>query len=90
MQNALIDPTQARLNVTWSGNNGDLPDTLANDLSDADVLRIAQEAIRGGGIPGIPMDANANLQDFVVERFQANEAFPWPRCVVRPKTPFGK
>ncbi len=89
MENPLVDMTQARLNVTFAGQNGDLPDTIANDLADADIVRIAQEAIRGGGVPGIIADPNASLQDFVVERFPPNEAFPWSRAVVRPKTPFG-
>jgi len=85
----LNDRTLARLNVTHSGGNGDLIDPISYDLPDADILRIAQEAIRSGGVPGIHAAPDATLQDFVVERFAANEARPWNVVLIRPKTPFG-
>lgn len=79
----------ARVNITWNGQNGDLPDLVNYDATDAEVRGWATEAIRTGGVPGIAADGNADLQDFVVDRFPANDAYPVPRLVIRPKTPFG-
>ena len=78
----------AKLNITWAGNNGDLPDPVGFDLDDASVKRIATESVRDGYVPGIPAAA-ADFKDFVVERFRANEAVPANRIMLRPKTPFG-
>ena len=83
----LYEPN-ARLNVTINGQNGDYPDPVNHDMADGDVKQIATEAIRSGYIPGITEDANADLADFVVDRFPATEELP-PRLMVRPKTPFG-
>lgn len=78
----------ARLNITYGGQNGDYPDGVNYDSTDADVKQIATEAIRTGYIPGIPADGNADIQDFVVDRFPATDELP-PRLMLRPKTPFG-
>lgn len=85
----LVGEDQARLNVTYSGSNGDLPDLINKDASDADIRRWATEAVQAGSVPGIPADPNANFNDFVVDRFPANEAVPVARVMLRPKTPFG-
>jgi len=85
----MIDATEARVNVTWSGSNGDLPDPVQYDAPDGDVLGWVSEAVRGGSIPGITADTNADFTDFVVERFAATEARPHRLIQVRPKTPFG-
>jgi hypothetical protein len=79
----------ARLNITFGGQNGDYPDPVSFDATDADVKQIATEAIRTGYIPGIPADGNADIQDFVVDRFPATDELP-PRLMLRPKTPFGE
>jgi hypothetical protein len=79
---------QARLNVTIHGQNGDYPDPVAFDSSDAEIKRIAAEAIHTGYIPGIEADRYVRLDDFVVDRFPATAELP-PRLMVRPKTPFG-
>ena len=78
----------ARLNVTFSGSNGDYPDPVDFDANDGDLKQVATEAIRTGYIPGIPADANVDLTDFVVDRFPATDGLP-ARCLIRPKTPFG-
>lgn len=83
-----MDATMARLNVTWNGANGDLPDPVAYDMPKEDLIRVAAEAIRGGYIPGIPMDLGVDLTDFEVDRFPATESLP-NRLFLRPKTPFG-
>lgn len=85
--NADFVPGEAVLNITWAGQNGDLPNPVLFDSADADIRRWATEAVRAG-VPGITADANVNFQDFVVERFGATEGLP-NRVVLRPKTPFG-
>lgn len=79
----------ARLNITWNGQNGDLVDPVPFDLSKGDILRVAEEAVRGGSVPGILADPDVNFSDFEVDRFSANEQIPQPRLFVRPKTPVG-
>jgi hypothetical protein len=83
-----IRDDEARVNVTWGGQNGDLPDPVHVDSADGDVKQMLAEASRGGGIPGIAADRNVDLGDFVVDRFAAKDDLP-NRISVRPKTPFG-
>lgn len=79
----------AKLNVTWAGQNGDLPDPVPYDATDGDLKAMAAEAITNGYIPGIGADANVNLGDFIVDRYAATNEIPYARVFVRPKTPFG-
>lgn len=83
-----IQPDEARVNVTWNNQNGDLPEPVRLDLTDGDVKQMVAEAIRGGGIPGVDADQNVDLTDFVVTRFGAKDDLP-NRLVIRPKVPFG-
>lgn len=78
----------ARLNITHGGANGDLLDPIAYDLPDADIRRMATEAVRTGSVPGIARAEAADFGDFVVERFPATDELP-NRVMLRPKTPFG-
>ena len=80
---------EARVNVTWGGQNGDLPDAVSFDATDGDVKQWLTEAIRTGGVPGVVADRNVDLRDFVVDRFEATAARPYRLIQVRPKTPFG-
>ena len=84
-----MEENEAMVNVTWNGNNGDLPDPVNYDSTDADILQMVQEAVRTGGVPGIPADQNATFTNFVVDRFGATEARPNKLISIRPKTPFG-
>ena len=80
----------ARLNITFSGGNGDSPDGVAFDATDAEILRIAEESIQNGYIPGIAADEDASLEGFEVVRYPADDGSGLGcRCFVRPKTPFG-
>jgi hypothetical protein len=79
----------AKLNVTWNGQNGDLPDPVPYDATDGDLRAMATEAIANGGIPGVTADAAVNLADFVVDRYAATDEIPFARVFIRPKTPFG-
>lgn len=85
----VIGAAEARVNVTYSGECGDLPDPVSFEATDGDVKAWVTEAVRTGGIPGIPADPRADFQDFVVERFPTKEGRPHNVLMVRPKTPFG-
>ncbi len=84
-----IRPHEARLNITWAGQNGDLPDPVPYAASTHALKRWAAEAIRGGSVPGIHAKSAVRLHDFVVDRFPANATIPHNRIFIRPKTPFG-
>lgn len=86
----IIGEHEARVNVTYNGENGDLPDPVSFDATDGDVKAWVQEAVRTGSIPGIPADERAEFHDFVVERFPRKEGRPSHTLVLRPKTPFGE
>jgi hypothetical protein len=85
----MIDMKEARVNITYGGQNGDLPDTVSYDATDAEVRQWVTEALRTGGVPGIPMTRDADLRDFVIDRYRANDVRPYNLIQVRPKTPFG-
>lgn len=85
MQN--LESGEALLNITYAGQNGDLPTPILFDSTEADIRRWATEAVRNG-IPGIVANDDVNFDDFVVERFAATEGLP-PRVILRSKTPFG-
>lgn len=84
-----IEKHQARVNITWQGQNGDLPDPVNFDASDGDVKTWVTEAVRGGNVPGIRADRAAVFHEVVVDRFPATEARPYNLIQLRPKTPFG-
>jgi hypothetical protein len=84
-----IEEHEARVNITWAQQNGDLPDPVAFDATDANILTWATEAVRGGDVPGIEADQNADFDGYVVERFASKEEVPYNRLVVRPKAEFG-
>lgn len=79
----------ARLNITWSGGNGDLPDPILYDATDAEITTWATEAVRNGSVPGIPADANVNFTGFVVDRFPGTPDAPDNKVFLRPKTAYG-
>jgi len=84
-----IQAGMAKLNITWHGANGDLPDLVAYDSTDAMLKQMAEESVRGGYVPGIQTDAGVDLADFVVDRFPATGDVVYNRIFIRPKTPFG-
>lgn len=88
--NNLVQSTEARVNVTYSGQNGDLPDPVLFEATDGDVKSWVTEAVVAGGIPGIPAATDADFGDFVVDRFAATEERPYNLIQLRPKTPFGE
>lgn len=84
-----IRDDEARVNVTWARQNGELPDPVFRDATEPDVRRMVTEAVRSGSVPGIAADPAADFTDFVVERFGPTEARPYNIIYVRPKTAFG-
>ena len=84
-----IKDTEARVNVTFGGKNGDLRDPVMFQSTDADLKTWVTEAVRTGGVPGIDAAPDADFSDFVVDRFTATEARPYNLVQLRPKTPFG-
>lgn len=90
--NALVrvpGPGEARVNVTWARQNGDLPDPVPLDATDGDVRQMVTEALRGGGVPGIPASPEADLSDYMVDRHDPTDARPFHLFNLRPKVPFG-
>lgn len=87
----MIGDHEARVNVTFGGVNGDLPDPVPFDATDGDIKAWVTEAIATGGIPGLAATAGADLGDYVVERLSAkpDEDRPANVLLLRPKTPFG-
>jgi hypothetical protein len=79
----------ARLTITLNGQQGDLPDPVAYDMTDGDLKQVATESVRAGDIPGIDAAPDADFTDFVVDRFPARDDVPFNRLALRPKTPFG-
>ncbi|MEM9454205.1 MAG: hypothetical protein AAGF11_08490 [Myxococcota bacterium] len=79
----------ARLNITWNGQNGDLPDPVSWHASDKEILRWATEAVQSGSVPGITKTGHVRMHTFVVDRFPANKEIREDRIYVRPRTPFG-
>ena len=81
---------EARINITWRGQNGDLPNPAPFDAGDGDIKQWVTEAVRNGSIPGIRADEGAEFHDFVVDRFGPNDQRPYNLIQIRPKTPFGR
>ena len=86
----VIPDTEARVNVTFDGQNGDLPDAVFYDSTDGDIRAMVTEAVQNGNVPGIPARADADFGDFVVDRFTSTEVRPYNLIQLRPKTPFGE
>jgi len=79
----------ARVNVTWRSMNGDLPDPVRVDATDAELRAMITEAVRTGSVPGIAADPRADFTDFVLDRFAPTAVRPYHLIAIRPKTPFG-
>lgn len=82
-----MEANQARLNITYHGEQGDLPNPVYYDATDVEVRAWAQEAIRSGSVINITADPDADLSGFEIERVPAGNGFP-NQLLVRPKTRF--
>jgi hypothetical protein len=81
---------EAKLNITWRGNNGDLRDPIFFNATDGDIKAWATEAVSSGSVPGIPADPDVDFADFMVDRFRPTEQRPENLVMLRSKTPFGR
>jgi hypothetical protein len=85
----IIETGHAKLTITYNGQQGDAPDPVPYDSTDANLKQMAAECIRDGYIPGIDADPNVDLTNYVIDRFPARADVPYSRLSARPKTPFG-
>jgi len=83
-----INDNEAYVNITWSGQNGDLTSPVPYDLTDSEIRTLAAASLSEGAVAGMDA-ATADFSDFVVDRFGPGEAYPYNRIMIRPKTPFG-
>lgn len=84
-----IQDNEAQVNVTYAGQNGELPDPVFAETTDTDLKTMVTEALRAGSIPGVGAHPNADLHDFIVDRYPPSEARPWKYIQIRPKTAYG-
>ncbi|MBK5293863.1 MAG: hypothetical protein JJE04_19590 [Acidobacteriia bacterium] len=79
----------AILNITYQGVSVDYSRDLDENLSDADIRRIAIEVIRAGEVPSLNLQevGDRAFMYFVVDRFDTPEG--GKRLYLRPKVPFG-
>jgi hypothetical protein len=96
----MIRDHEARVNITFDGQNFDLPDPVlyypgGNIRAwEADIRQMAAEAIRTGSVPGVAARRHVDLSNFMVDRFDkpANPGVgqvDHNRVFVRPKTAYG-
>lgn len=86
-----MERDQARLNITFDGQNGDLPAPVLYESSLAEIQAWATEAVLNGGVPGIEVrdGQGVDFQNYVVDRFPAAPDRPDNLLMLRPKTPYG-
>ncbi|MEL6180390.1 MAG: hypothetical protein AAFS10_15635 [Myxococcota bacterium] len=80
---------EAHVNITFSGQNGDMQDPVPFDATDHQIKAWVLEAVKSGSVAGIAQHRTASLGDCVVDRFPATTQVPYNRIFVRPRTPFG-
>ncbi len=90
----MIQVHEARVNTTTNRQNFERPDPVHYQAGDGDTKGGAAEAIRTGSIPGVAADPNVNLQNYMVDRFDAPAApaagqRDYNLIQVRPKTAYG-
>lgn len=87
--NYTLRADEARLNITWAGQNGDLGSPVPFDATESLIKTWAREAVAGGSVSGIRPDLRVDFTHFVVDRFPAGNGAGYHRIFLRPKTPFG-
>lgn len=86
----VIQPHQARVNITYKRQYGELPDAVTFDSTDGDVRGWVAEAIRTGSVPGIDADPDVRLNDYVIDRFPPVPGVRGHNLIdIRPKVEFG-
>ena len=75
------------LNMTYQGQSGDYAARFNQNVSDNEVRRVCEEAVRAGEVKGITNAIpNGAFDGTVVDRYFGSEG---ARFIVRPKVPFG-
>ena len=79
----------AVLNITYQGVSVEYSLEVDENLSDADIKRVAVEVIRSGELQGLHIGdlADGTFSNFVVDRFDNRGSRQ--RFYLRPKVPFG-
>ncbi len=87
----ILGADEARVNITFGGQNADLPQTVSRFASPADVKRWVEEALRTGSVPGMPAVAgNETFDGFTVDPLmEPIEGRPYAMFAFRPQTKFG-
>lgn len=85
-----FSPDRSMVTLTYGGFHGELLDPIPYQSSDEVVLNSIRESLIGGSIDGLAADPNPDLANYIVRWFPPNDRYAYSRCVVRPKTPFGK
>lgn len=83
------DNEVAYVNVTFNNLNGELPDPVVATATPNDVKAWVAEALRTGGIRGIPAQEDPDLTGYKVDPPSFSEARQALVMFVRPGTPFG-
>lgn len=79
----------AVLNITYMGQSADYELALDTHATDGDIMRIATEVVRAGGVRGlhVPHLPHNAFSNYVIDRLRG--AGGEPRIYLRPKVPFG-
>jgi hypothetical protein len=85
----VLAANEAKVNITFGGQNGDLRDPVPVDSTDAEVKAWVTEAVRGGDVAGFGDTTDASFDDYIVERYTPTADRDFNLIQVRPKTPFG-
>lgn len=85
----VMENHQARLNITYDGQNGDMRDPIPYDASEADIRRWCTEAVQNGDVPGLGAHPDVDFTDFKIDRFGPTETRDHNLIQIRPKVPFG-
>ena len=85
-----MEAHEARVNITYNGENFDLPDPVHFQAGDGDIKAWVTEAIRTGSVRGVVADAQVDLVNYMVDRFNASAIRDHNLIQVRPKTAYGE
>lgn len=84
------DLANAKVNVTYAGQNGDMPSEVDPLASKEQILVWVAESLRAGDISGIPAQTHVDLSNYVVDTpCPPTPERNYPLITVRPKTPYG-
>lgn len=78
---------QVTLEVTWNGQQGELPEPVPWEATELELKGMAWQALAEGRVRGVAADPSVDLEGFVVDWIEEDGM---RRIAVRPKTPFGR